>query len=200
MKRFIVFMAFAMAICCSFAQKIAIDKTYSDNSRGISCNSEVCRNFTDRVVASFALSLFTNQDDLKQYNVSVSFLEAASVAEEFSIPDNATLLIRTADEAVLQLKCGKGNEDYFGDLVKIGNSLVNMKSVTALAPITEEDLTHLMTGIIKVRCELNSSQLKQEFYENNFKKAKLGQYFTKAKALIEKTAAKKTKGNITEDF
>lgn len=183
-----------------FGQTIASDKTYSDNSRGIACSTEVCRNFTDRVVASMSLSLLTDQQSTTSYCLSIFFSEVASVQEEFSIPDNATLLIRTSDEAVLQLKCGKGEGDFFGDIVRVGNMFVNMKTVGAVAPVTEEDIKHLQSGIIKIRCELNSRQIKQEFYENNFKKAKLGDYFTKAKVLLDSTAEKKTNGNITEGF
>lgn len=200
MKNLIISLALVAIATSAFAQKIVVDKTYSDNSRGIICNSEVCRSFTDRVVASLALSLVTDQKEISNYNLSISFLEAAAVNDEFSIPDNATLLIRTADNTVLQLKCGKGGEDYFGDLVKVGNTLVNMKSVSAVAPITADDIAHLSTGIIKIRCELKSSQLEKEYYENNFKKAKIGSYFSAAKKILDKAAATKTSGNINDGF
>lgn len=198
-KVFLSFIMAAFAISLS-AQKIVVDKVYSDNSRGIICESEPCRNFSDRVVLSVSLGAVTDQKDLTTYNIMVTFSEIATATDDFSIPDNATLLIRTADESVLELKCQIGETDYFGDLKRIGNTLVNMKSVSSISNITEEQIQHLCSGIIKIRCELNSSQLKQEYYENNFKKAKLSDYFKKAKVQIDSALSEKKSGSITEGF
>lgn len=182
------------------AQKIVVDKVYSDNSRGIVCEQQPCRNLSDRVVLSVSLCALTDQKDFTTYNIMVTFSEIATATDDFSIPDNATLLIRTADESVLELKCQNGETDYFGDIRLIGNTLVNMKSVSSIAEVTEDQIQHLCSGIIKVRCELNSSQLKQEYYENNFKKAKLSDYFKKAKVQIDTALSEKKSGSITEGF
>lgn len=197
-----VFLSFVMAVFAIHlsAQKIVVDKVYSDNSRGIICESQPCRNFSDRVVLSVSLGAVTDQKDLTTYNIMVTFSEIATATDDFSIPDNATLLIRTADESVLELKCQIGETDYFGDIKRVGNTLVNMKTVSSISNITEEQIQHLCSGIIKVRCELNSSQLKQEYYENNFKKAKLSDYFKQAKAQIDSALSEKKSGSITEGF
>lgn len=197
-----VFLSFVMAVFAIHlsAQKIVVDKVYSDNSRGIVCEPQPCRNFSDRVVLSVSFGAVTDQKDLTTYNIMVTFSEIATATDDFSIPDNATLLIRTADESVLELKCQIGETDYFGDIKRVGNTLVNMKSVSSIAEVTEDQIQHLCSGIIKVRCELNSLQLKQEYYENNFKKAKLSDYFKEAKAQIDSALSEKKSGSITEGF
>lgn len=197
-----VFLSFVMAVFAIHlsAQKIVVDKVYSDNSRGIVCEPQPCRNFSDRVVLSVSLGAVTDQKDLTTYNIMVTFSEIATATDDFSIPDNATLLIRTADESVLELKCQIGETDYFGDIKRVGNTLVNMKTVSSISNITEEQIQHLCSGIIKVRCELNSSQLQQEYYENSFKKAKLSDYFKQAKAQIDSALSEKKSGSITEGF
>lgn len=195
---------FLFILCCAslsvYAQKISFDKIYEDNSRGISCTSETCRNFSDRVILSVALGAVTDQESVTKYNVTLLFSELASATEDFSIPDNATLLIRTSDDAVIEAKCEKGETDYFGDIIRVGNTLANMKTVSTIAYVSAEDVDHLSTGIVKVRCHLNSSQLNKEYYENSFKKAKLADYFKKAKTIIDSALCEKKNGNITDGF
>lgn len=199
MKKVLSLLLMFVSITVS-AQKIAVDKVYEDNSRGIICTNEPCRNFTDRVVMSLALGAVTDQAVSTKYELCLYFSELANATEGFSIPDNAILLIRTADDFVIEAACEQGEEDVFGDVIRVGNTLANMKTVSSIVFVSDEDIVHLCAGIVKVRCQLNSSQLKQEYYENSFKKAKLGDYFKKAKSLIDSALAEKKSGNIREGF
>lgn len=200
MKKILSSIIMLCIVWTSFAQQIQKDYITAKNKRTILCSDEVCRNFTDRIVLSMSLNAVKEQTKDLQYFLSLSFQEIASVREDFSIPKRAKLLIRTKDEAVLELECGSGDEDFFGDLVRIGNTLVNMKKVTAIAYISPEDVSHLCTGIIKIRCELNSAQLDQSYYENSFKKAKLADVFSTEKRIIDNALKETRSGNINDGF
>lgn len=195
----LLFTLLALLPLSTFAQKLLSNKVEQDGTRYIICSDEPCRNMSDKIVLSVSLGAMVVEDH-SDYLLSVQFSTAAKPSETLSIPDNADLLIKTADDAVLQLKCNAGDTDELGEVQNIAGMVMNMKIVNTSAKVTEDDIAHLLTGITKVRCTLTSDKLDNPYYEGSFKKAKLAKFLKAEKEIVDQVLATSKSGDITEGF
>lgn len=112
-----------------------------------------------------------------------------------AIPEGAAILIRTGSGAVIE-SCNTLDEmtsrDFQGQVVP-GTSLVTYVN-TASYPLSEEELAKIAReGVKKVRIQLVGEYIDSEYKKDKWGSVLLGQ-------LAELSAAKKSSGDIREDF
>lgn len=182
------------------AQNILIDKTEKDGYRYVCTDFEPCRNFSDKIFLLTGMSVFTDQDIHTSYSIEFKLNTAADPAEEFSINEGAKILIRTGDDTVLELTSNNSDKDDLGQIVTGGLYPFNSKTICFSANISNEDLVHLFSGILKFRCEINSIKAETGYFETSFKKAKNAKYFIECTKLLKEAISEKRSSSITEGF
>lgn len=139
------------------------------------------------------LSILTNQIDSATLRLNIIFEVTGEKDDVVAIKKGAKALIRTGDMAVLQLE---SNEDEEG--VDPTGGILGIKRIEFSLNITEEDLIHLFSGILKIRFEVTAPGI-NSYYEYESNKPKNGEHFEKYFSSLVK-ALQTDNSDITKDF
>lgn len=193
MRKVIYFLALMLVTLSASAQKIVDDRVTDTGLRLISCESKPFRSMSDKVVLSLGLSASV-KDGTVQY-----FLDATLASSEpISAPAGARMLVKTTNGDVLTLTeySDKTLSDNIGDVKNVGGIIVKTFTIHAAYALTPEQIQQLLSGIAKIRIELNGDTN----YEKEWKKDKISSFLTKEYNLLTEAVQTDKKGSFTDDF
>lgn len=193
MRKVIYFLALMLVSLSASAQKIVDDRVTDTGLRLISCESKPFRSMSDKVVLSLGLSAAV-KDGAVQY-----FLDATLASSEpISAPAGARMLVKTTNGDVLTLTeySDKTISDNIGDVKNVGGIIVKTFTIHAAYALTPEHIQQLLSGIAKIRIELNGDTN----YEKEWKKDKISGFLSKEYNLLTEAVATDKKGSFTDDF
>lgn len=148
---------------------------------------------SDKVVLSLGLSASV-KDGAVQY-----FLDATLASSEpISVPAGARMLVKTSNGEVLTLTeySNKTISDNIGDVQNLNGIIVKTFTIHATYALTPEQIQQLLSGITKVRIELNGDTN----YEKEWKKDKISSFLSKEYNILTEAVATDKKGSFTDDF
>ena len=165
-----------------YAQKVDIDKV-ADNSRYISCSLALARDMTAINVLSFGLSAIQTEN-------TTTYLLRMKITSlnPISVPDNAKLLIKCKDDAVIELNALGEDNAYVRDVHIIGNIVISDYSAYPIYPVTKEQIQQMCTGIEKVRIETSGNAIDKVYKKDKAGKIIIAEY----NLITEALAFKKT--------
>lgn len=193
MRKVIYFLALMLVTLSASAQKIVDDRVTDTGLRLISCESKPFRSMSDKVVLSLGLSASV-KDDAVQY-----FLDATLASSEpISAPAGARMLVKTTNGDVLTLTefSNETLSDNIGDVKNVGGIIVKTFTIHATYALTPEQIQQLLSGILKIRIELNGDTN----YEKEWKKDKISGFLTKEYNILTEAVQTDKKGSFTDDF
>ena len=154
MRKVIYFLALMLVTLSASAQKIVDDRVTDTGLRLISCESKPFRSMSDKVVLSLGLSASV-KDGAVQYFLDVTLASS----EPISAPAGARMLVKTTNGDVLTLTeySDKTLSDNIGDVKNVGGIIVKTFTIHAAYALTPEQIQQLLSGIAKIRIELNVS-------------------------------------------
>ena len=193
MRKFIYFLALMLVTLSASAQKIVYDRVTDTGLRLISCESKPFRSMSDKVVLSLGLSASV-KDGAVQY-----FLDATLASSEpISAPAGARMLVKTTNGDVLTLTeySDKTISDNIGDVKNVGGIIVKTFTIHAAYALTPEQIQQLLSGIAKIRIELNGDTN----YEKEWKKDKISGFLSKEYNLLTEAVATDKKGSFSDGF
>ena len=193
MRKVIYFLMLLFATLSASAQKIVDDRVTDSGLRLISCESKPFRSMSDKVVLSLGLSASV-KDGSVQY-----FLDATLASSEpISAPAGARMLVKTSSGDVLTLTEYSNNtlSDNIGDVKSISGIVVKTFTINAAYALTDEQIQQLLSGITKIRIELNGDSN----YEKEWKKDKISGFLAKEYKTLTEAVATDKKGSFTDDF
>lgn len=193
MRKVIYFLALMLVSLSASAQKIVDDRVTDTGLRLISCESKPFRSMSDKVVLSLGLSASV-KDGAVQY-----FLDATLASSEpISAPAGARMLVKTSNGNVLTLTEFSNNtlSDNIGELKNIGGIIIKTFTVNATYALSPEQIQQLLSGIVKIRIELNGDSN----YEKEWKKDKISGFLTKEYKILTEAVTTDKKGSFTDDF
>lgn len=193
MRKVIYFLTFLIIAASASAQKIVDDRTTDNGARLISCESKPFRSMTDKVVLSLAMSASVKGDDANY------FLDATlSSSSPISAPAGARMLIKTSNGDVITLTefSNKTLSDNIGDIKNVGGVVVKTFTIHCAYQLTEDQIHQLLSGITKIRIELNGDAN----YEKEWKKDKISDFLSKEYKLLTEAVATDKKGGFSENF
>lgn len=148
---------------------------------------------SDKVVLSLGLSASV-KDGSVQY-----FLDTTLASSEpISAPAGARMLVKTSSGDVLTLTeySNKTLSDNIGDVKSISGIVVKTFTINAAYALTDEQMQQLLSGIAKIRIELNGDTN----YEKEWKKDKISGFLAKEYKTLTEAVATDKKGSFTDDF
>lgn len=193
MRKVIYFLTLMLVSLSASAQKIVDDRVTDTGLRLISCESKPFRSMSDKVVLSLGLSASV-KDDAVQY-----YLDATLTSSEpISAPAGARMLVKTSNGEVLTLTeySNKTLSDNIGDVKNVSGIIVKTFTIHATYALTPEQIQQLLSGIAKIRIELNGDTN----YEKEWKKDKISGFLTKEYNILTEAVATDKKGSFTDDF
>lgn len=193
MRKVIYFLMLLFVTLSASAQKIVDDRMTDSGLRLISCESKPFRSMSDKVVLSLGLSASV-KDGSVQY-----FLDATLASNEpISAPAGARMLVKTSGGDVLTLTeySNKTLSDNIGDVKSISGIVVKTFTINAAYALTDEQMQQLLSGIAKIRIELNGDTN----YEKEWKKDKISGFLSKEYDILTKAVATDKKGSFSDDF
>lgn len=193
MKKIIYLLLFVIGATTASAQKIVDDRLTDRGLRLVSCESKPFRSMTDKVVLSLGMSASVLDDDVNYY------LDATLASSEpISAPAGARMLIKTTSGDVITLNefSNKTISDNLGNVKAIGTSLVKTFTIHCTYRLTPEQIQQLLSGVAKIRIELNGDTN----YEKEWKKDKIAEFLGKEYKLLTEAVATDKKGGFTDDF
>lgn len=193
MRKVIYFLTLMLVSLSASAQKIVDDRVTDTGLRLISCESKPFRSMSDKVVLSLGLSASV-KDGVVQY-----YLDAALASSEpISAPAGARMLVKTSNGEVLTLTeySNKTLSDNIGDVKNVSGIIVKTFTIHATYALTPEQIQQLLSGIAKIRIELNGDTN----YEKEWKKDKISGFLTKEYNILTEAVATDKKGSFTDDF
>lgn len=193
MRKVIYFLTLMLVTLSASAQKIVDDRVTDTGLRLISCESKPFRSMSDKVVLSLGLSASV-KDDAVQY-----FLDATLASSEpISAPAGARMLVKTTNGDVLTLTefSNETLSDNIGDVKNVGGIIVKTFTIHATYALTPEQIQQLLSGILKIRIELNGDTN----YEKEWKKDKISGFLTKEYNILTEAVQTDKKGSFTDDF
>lgn len=193
MRKVIYFLTFLMIAASASAQKIVDDRTTDNGVRLISCESKPFRSMTDKVVLSLAMSVSVKGDDANY------FLDATlSSSSPISAPAGARMLIKTSNGDVITLTefSNKTLSDNIGDVKNVGGVVVKTFTIHCAYQLTEDQIQQLLSGITKIRIELNGDAN----YEKEWKKDKISDFLSKEYKLLTEAVATDKKSGFSDNF
>ena len=193
MRKVIYFLTFLIIAASASAQKIVDDRTTDNGARLISCESKPFRSMTDKVVLSLAMSA-----SVKGYDANY-FLDATlSSSSPISAPARARMLIKTSNGDMITLTefSNKTLSDNIGDVKNVGGVVVKTFTIHCAYQLTEDQIHQLLSGITKIRIELNGDAN----YEKEWKKDKISDFLSKEYKLLTEAVATDKKGGFSDNF
>jgi hypothetical protein len=193
MKKVIYFLTLLLVTASASAQKIVDDRVMDSGLRLVTCESKPFRSMSDKVVLSLGMSASVEGDNV-QY-----FLDATLTSSEpISAPAGARMLIKTTGGDVLTLTefSNKTLSDNIGDVKSVGGIIVKTFTLNAAYALTPEQIQQLLSGIAKIRIELNGDTN----YEKEWKKDKISGFLAKEYKLLTEAVATDKKGSFTDGF
>lgn len=148
---------------------------------------------SDKVILSMAMSATVNEGAV-QY-----FLNATLASSEpISAPAGARMLIKTTNGDIITLNefANKTLSDNIGDVKNVGGIIIKTFTINATYPLTSEQIQQLLSGIVKIRVELNGDTN----YEKEWKKDKISGFLSKEYNLLTEAVATDKKGGFTDGF
>lgn len=193
MRKVIYFLTLLLVTLSASAQKIVDDRVTDSGLRLISCESKPFRSMTDKVVLSLGMSASVKDDDVN-YFLDVTLASNSPL----SAPAGARMLIKTTNGDVITLTefSNKTLEDNIGDVKNIGGTIIKTFTLNCAYLLTPEQIQQLMSGITKIRIELNGDTN----YEKEWKKDKISDFLSKEYKLLTEAVATDKKGGFTDDF
>lgn len=193
MRKVIYILTLLLVTLSASAQKIVDDRVTDSGLRLISCESKPFRSMTDKVVLSLGMSASVKDDDVN-YFLDVTL----SSNTPLSAPAGARMLIKTTNGDVITLTefSNKTLEDNIGNVKNVGGTIIKTFTLNCAYLLTEEQIQQLMSGITKIRIELNGDTN----YEKEWKKDKISDFLSKEYKLLTEAVATDKKGGFTEDF
>ncbi len=181
----------------AFAQKIEYDKVNNNGFRLIGTTPENIGSMTDRIKAKLSLGAMVSPEGKAEYILDVFLTTGQSI----SAPAGARMLIKTKDGDILTLeeRQGVALEDMYGKkrmIPELQNMVVTEYSIHMMYTLTEEQVAMLLSGVIKIRIELDGGNN----YEKEWKKDKVGKIISKDFALVNEVLAKNNRKSFTDDF
>lgn len=176
MKKIILVVVFVMCHLVSvFGQKIVYDKAKSNGERIIMTDEFVCRNLTDQVVLSCALSYFNLQG-----MTSINLVTNISADHPLEIKEGSRMLIKLFDDSVIELTTFN-NVETQRQKVYAGYIITYIHTMNIFFSITKEQLNNIITkGVKKIRIETYP-----DYYDNVFNKDKMGKQLDKRLQILE---------------
>lgn len=193
MRNFLYILTLLLASTSASAQKIVDDRATDSGLRLISCESKPFRSMSDKVILSMAMSATVNEGAV-QY-----FLNATLASSEpISAPAGARMLIKTTNGDIITLNefANKTLSDNIGDVKNVGGIIIKTFTINATYPLTSEQIQQLLSGIVKIRVELNGDTN----YEKEWKKDKISGFLSKEYNLLTEAVATDKKGGFTDGF
>lgn len=193
MRKVIYFLTLMLVSLSASAQKIVDDRVTDTGLRLISCESKPFRSMSDKVVLSLGLSASV-KDGVVQY-----YLDATLASSEpISAPAGARMLVKTSNGDVLTLTeySNKTLSDNIGEVKNVSGIIVKTFTIHATYALTPEQIQQLLSGIAKIRIELNGDTN----YEKEWKKDKISGFLTKEYNILTEAVATDKKGSFTNDF
>lgn len=193
MRKVIYFLTLMLVSLSASAQKIVDDRVTDTGLRLISCESKPFRSMSDKVVLSLGLSASV-KDGVVQY-----YLDATLASSEpISAPAGARMLVKTSNGDVLTLTeySNKTLSDNIGEVKNVSGIIVKTFTINATYALTPEQIQQLLSGIAKIRIELNGDTN----YEKEWKKDKISGFLTKEYNILTEAVATDKKGSFTDDF
>lgn len=193
MRKVIYFLTLMLVSLSASAQKIVDDRVTDTGLRLISCESKPFRSMSDKVVLSLGLSTSVKDGAIQYY------LDATLASSEpISAPAGARMLVKTSNGEVLTLTeySNKTLSDNIGDVKNVGGIIVKTFTIHAAYALTPEQIQQLLSGIAKIRIELNGDTN----YEKEWKKDKISGFLSKEYNLLTEAVATDKKGSFTDDF
>lgn len=193
MRKVIYFLTFLLIATSATAQKVVDDRVTDTGLRLISCESKPFRSMTDKVVLSLGMSASVKDDDANY------FLDATLASNSpISAPAGARMLIKTTDGDVITLTefSNQTLSDNVGDIKNAGGVLVKIFTINCTYHLTPEQIQQLLSGITKIRIELNGDTN----YEKEWKKDKISDFLSKEYKLLTEAVATDKKGGFSDGF
>ena len=193
MRKVIYILTLLFVAASANAQKIVDDRVTDGGLRLISCESKPFRSMTDKVVMSLGLSASVKDDDVN-YFLDVTLASNSPL----SAPAGARMLIKTTNGDVITLTefSNKTLEDNIGDVKNVGGTIIKTFTLNCAYLLTPEQIQQLLSGITKIRIELNGDTN----YEKEWKKDKISDFLSKEYKLLTEAVATDKKGGFTDDF
>ncbi len=180
MKR-IFLIAFLYAMCTiSYAQGIFADEVTSEGVRLITGDPVHVSDLTDDVELLVSLC-YSGSEEVSTYAIAIT----PSFKSEFSVKKGMRLLLKNKDDKVVELRAM--DDAYY--LVKAVDAFQFIYYLNAFYEVSEETLSQLCGGIIKMRFEYDRGVFDKEWKED-----KMGEVLKKEFAEI------KRKIRIEKDF
>ncbi len=193
MRKVIYFLVLLLASVSASAQKIVDDRITDSGLPLISCESKPFRSMSDKVVLSLGLSASVKNGDVKY------FLDAKLESSlPISAPAGARMLVKTSYSDVVTLNecANKTLSDNIGEVKNVSGIIVKTFTIHCSYLLTQEQLDQILSGITKIRIELNGNTN----YEKEWKKDKISGFLTKEYNLLTEAVATDKKGGFTDDF
>lgn len=193
MRKLIYILTLLLVSLSASAQKIVDDRVTDSGLRLISCESKPFRSMTDKVVLSLGMSASVKDDDVNYY-LDVTL----SANTPLSAPAGARMLIKTANGDVITLTefSNKTLEDNIGEVKSIGGTIIKTFTINCAYLLTQEQIQQLLSGITKIRIELNGDTN----YEKEWKKDKIADFLSKEYNLLTEAVATDKKGGFSDGF
>ena len=108
------------------------------------------------------------------------------------------MLVKTTSGDVLTLTeySNKTLSDNIGDVKNVSGIIVKTFTIHAAYALTPEQIQQLLSGISKIRIELNGDTN----YEKEWKKDKISGFLTKEYNILTEAVQTDKKGSFTDDF
>ncbi|MCM1221984.1 MAG: hypothetical protein NC548_46680 [Lachnospiraceae bacterium] len=193
MRKVIYILTLLLVAASANAQKIVDDRVTDSGLRLISCESKPFRSMTDKVVMSLGLSASVKDDDVN-YFLDVTLASNSPL----SAPAGARMLIKTTNGDVITLTefSNKTLEDNIGNVKNVGGTIIKTFTLNCAYLLTPEQIQQLLSGITKIRIELNGDAN----YEKEWKKDKISDFLSKEYKLLTEAVATDKKGGFADDF
>lgn len=175
MKIVLVILFIIAHLVPTFGQKIIHDRIESDGKRLITTDEFVCRNLTDKVVLACSLSYF----EFKEYS-NIHLVTNISADHPLEIKDGSRMLIKLFDDSVIELTSSLDTKTH-RQKIYAGAIITYIHTMDVYFYINEEQLNNIITkGVKKIRIETYP-----EYYDNVFKKDKMGKQLGERLQILE---------------
>lgn len=192
MRKLIYFLTLVLMTASASAQKIVDDRVTDGGLRLVSCESKPFRSMSDKTVLSIGMSASVKDGDIK-YFLDVTLQSS----EPISAPAGARMLIKTPSGDVITLDefANKTLADNIGHVQSVGGIVVKTFTINLSYLLTKEQIDQLLSGITKIRIELNGNN-----YEKEWKKDKISSFLSKEYKVLNDAVAVDKKGSFTDGF
>ena len=175
MKIILVLLFFIGNLVPAFGQRILYDRIENDGKRIILTDEFICRNLTDKIVLACSLSYFEFQEDS-----SFNLITNISTDYPLEIKEGSRMLIKLFDDSVIELTTSLNSKSE-RHKVYAGVIITYIHTMDAHFSITKEQLHNIITkGVKKIRIEIFPY-----YYDNVFKKDKLGKQLGERLQILE---------------